>query len=356
MRIKKFKKLLRERGQLPCLVTDLNDIRYLTGYCGSNAALLIDDKKSFFISDSRYEEYILSILPPGFRFFLQKGVQADSVKDAFSITDKKVLHIQAGLVTYSFYSGLKKKLKGVKIIPLAEDPVAELRIIKDESEIALFRRAAEITDACFNHLLKFIRPGLTEWEISVEIDLFYKRNGCRGCSFDPIVASGAGSSMPHYIPSMKKIVEQGDALLIDMGCIYEGYNSDLTRTVFVNKVDAELESVYNIVYRAQARAIAAVRPGIDTGELDSAARSYIAEHGYGDNFGHGLGHGLGIEIHEAPAIKKNSVSGIKKNMVITIEPGIYIPGKGGVRIEDMVLVTAGGSEVLTRCSKALTVI
>ncbi|HPS58102.1 MAG TPA: aminopeptidase P family protein [Spirochaetota bacterium] len=356
MRIKKFRKLLREKGLFPCLVTDLNDIKYLTGYSGTNAALLIDAKKSFFISDSRYEEYICSILPPGFRFFLQKGGLADAVKDVFILTDNKALHVQAGLVTYVFFSELKKKLKGVKLIPLADDPVAELRLIKDDREIVIFRQAAGITDACFNHLLRFIKPGMTEWEVSIEIGLFYKKNGCRGCSFDSIVASGAGSSMPHYIPSMKKIIGKGDALLIDMGCVYEGYNSDLTRTVFVDKVDAELESVYNIVYRAQAKALAAVRPGIEARELDSVARSYIAEHGYGDNFGHGLGHGLGIEIHEAPAIKKNSSSSLKQNMVITVEPGIYIPGKGGVRIEDMVLVTADGPDVLTRCSKSLTVI
>lgn len=356
MRIKKFRKLLKDRELYPCLVTDLNDIKYLTGYSGTNAALLIDTKKSFFISDSRYEEYIYSILPSGFRFLLQKGGLADAVRDAFLLTGKNVLHIQSGLVTYSFYMELKKKLRGIKIIPLNDDPVAEIRLVKDDGEIALFRRAAEITDACFEHLLGFIKPGMTEWDISIEIDLFYKRNGCRGCSFDSIVASGTGSSMPHYIPSMKKVIEKGDPLLIDMGCVYEGYNSDLTRTVFVDKIDAELESVYTIVYRAQAKALAAVRPGIEARELDSVARSYIAEHGYGDNFGHGLGHGLGIEIHEAPAIKKNSSSSLKKNMVITIEPGIYIPGKGGVRIEDMVLVTAGGPDVLTRCSKSLTVI
>lgn len=356
MRLKKLKNLLKERGHLPCLITDLNDIRYLTGYSGSSAALIISEKKSFFISDSRYEEYAKSILPAGYTFFLQRENMATAVKECFGITGAKALHFTSASVSYFMYMELKKKLRGIRFVPLGEDPVAELRIIKDESEIDILRRAAEITDACFGHLLGFIKPGLTEWDVALEIERFYKQNGCRGCSFDSIVASGAGASMPHYMPSMHKRLAKGDVLLIDMGCVYEGYNSDLTRTVFLNNVDDELGKIYKIVYNAQAEALGAVRPGMDTGILDSVARSYIGEHGYGENFGHGLGHGLGVEIHESPAVKKNTGSILKKNMVITIEPGIYIPGKGGVRIEDMVLVTSRGCEVLTRCSKELTVI
>jgi Xaa-Pro aminopeptidase len=247
-------------------------------------------------------------------------------------------------------------LKKIKIIPVAEDPVSILRSVKEEEESTLLREACAITDRCFTHLLQYIKPGLSEWDIAVEIDYFYKRNGCTACSFDPIVASGTGSSMPHYKPSNEKKIMKGDVLLIDMGCLYKGYNSDLTRTIFVDSVDSTLGEIYNIVYEAQKKAVSSVKPGIDTRKLDSIARTLISDYGYGDNFGHGLGHGVGIEIHELPAIKKFTSAIIKKNMVITIEPGIYIPGKGGVRIEDTVLVTSGGCEILTKSSKELIVI
>jgi Xaa-Pro aminopeptidase len=299
---------------------------------------------------------VKSILPEKFEFILQTGSTGDALKEYFLKSGNTNLFVESHNMTLSQHSLLKKSLKRIKIIPLEEDPVSLIRMVKDEGEISLLREAAAITDRCFYHLLKFIRPGMTEWEVAIEIEMYYKKNGCTACSFDPIVASGAGSSMPHYMPSMDKKIAHGDVLLIDMGCVYKGYNSDLTRTVFVGKIDRDIEAVYNIVYEAQGKALKAVRAGIDTGKLDDVARSIITEYGYGDNFGHGLGHGVGIEIHEMPSVKKNSSIKLKKNMVITIEPGIYIPGKGGVRIEDMVLVAADGSEVLTGCSKELIVI
>jgi len=356
MRINRLKKILNRKESFPYLVTDLNNIKYLTGFSGSNAYLVVDQKISYFISDSRYEEYIKSILPKNFEFILQNGPTSDALRVCFNKIHKKSLFVESHNMTLSLYNGIKKSLKGIKLIPVEDDPVNIIRMIKDENEIIILKEAAAITDNCFNYLLNFIKPGMTEWDIAVEIELYYKKNGCTACSFDPIVASGSGSSMPHYMPSMEKKIVNGEILLIDMGCKYKGYNSDLTRTVFVGKIDNALEKIYNIVYRAQGKAINAVRAGIETQMLDSVARSFIADNGYGDNFGHGLGHGVGIEIHEMPAVKKNDSIRLKKNMVITIEPGIYIPGTGGVRIEDMVLVTAGGCEVLTRCSKELIVI
>ncbi len=356
MRVKRLKKNLGQKDCFPYLITDLNNIRYLTGFSGSNACIVIDEKISYIISDSRYEEYIVSILPKNFEFVLQNGPVSDALKICLGKSGKKSLFVESHNMTLSQYTGFKKSLRGVKIIPVEDDPVNFIRMIKDESEIAVLREAAAITDNCFNYLLNFIKPGMTEWDVAVEIELYYKKNGCTACSFDPIVASGPGSSMPHYIPSMEKKIITGDILLIDMGCRYKGYNSDLTRTVFMGKVDSTLGEIYNLVYQAQAKALDAVRAGIETQMLDNVARSFITDNGYGDNFGHGLGHGVGIEIHEMPAVKKNDSIKLRKNMVITIEPGIYIPGKGGVRIEDMVLVTAGGCEVLTGCSKELIVI
>jgi Xaa-Pro aminopeptidase len=356
MRVNRLKKILTEKQGYPYLITDLNNIKYLTGFSGSNAYLVIDDKKSYFISDSRYEEYVKAVLPENIEFVLQTGSTADALKACFSKINRKNLFVESHSMTLAQHAGFKKGLKGIKIIPMDDDPVNFIRMVKDEGEISIMREAAAITDRCFYHLLKFIKPGMTEWDVAVEIEMYYKKNGCTACSFDPIVASGTGSSMPHYIPSMDKKIARGEILLIDMGCVFKGYNSDLTRTVFVGKIDNSLEKIYNIVYEAQGKALKAVRAGLDTQKLDNVARSFITDQGYGENFGHGLGHGLGIEIHEMPAVKKNSSIKLKKNMVITIEPGIYIPGSGGVRIEDMVLVTAGGCEVLTRCSKELIVI
>ncbi len=356
MRVKRLKKILSEKLGFPYLITDLNNIKYLTGYSGSNAYLIIDEKISYFISDSRYEEYVKSILPKNFEFILQTGSTLDALKVFFGKLNKKILFVESHSMTLSQHADFKKGLKGLKIIPMEDDPVNLIRMVKDEGEIAILKEAAVITDACFYHLLKFIKPGMTEWDVAVEIEIYYKKHGCTACSFDPIVASGTGSSMPHYVPSMTKKIAKGEILLVDMGCVYKGYNSDLTRTVFVEKIDSELEKIYNIVYEAQGAAVKAVKAGLDTQKLDNVARSIITDYGYGENFGHGLGHGVGIEIHEMPAVKKNSSIKLKKNMVITIEPGIYVSGIGGVRIEDMVLVTADGSEVLTKCSKELIVI
>ena len=191
--------------------------------------------------------------------------------------------------------------------------------------------------------------------LQLKLSFFIERTDAGKSSFESIVASGSGSSMPHYETSMKKKVRKGDPVLIDMGCEYMGYNSDLTRTLFVDSIDPLIEKVYSIVKKAQERAVRSVKPGITIGKLDKTARDIITNEGYGENFGHSLGHGLGLEVHELPAVKAGDLR-LKKNMAITIEPGIYIPGIGGVRIEDMVVVTAGGCEILTKSTKNIVVI
>ena len=222
--------------------------------------------------------------------------------------------------------------------------------------MAMIRRAVDLADQCFSHILGLIKPGVVEWDLAVEIDYFYRRRGCSGTSFDSIVASGKGSSMPHYATSTTKRIESGDMILIDMGCVYEGYNSDLTRTVFLHKVDPRFREIYGIVLRAQEAAENAVRPGVTTGALDRKARDLIASEGYGGYFGHSLGHGVGLDVHELPAVKTGGEFKLKKNGVITVEPGIYLPGEGGVRIEDMVLVTSGGREILTKSDKSIIIL
>lgn len=354
MRLKKLIRILHSKGTLPYLVTDLVNIRYLTGFTGSYAGMVVDGGRSYFISDSRYEEYARSIMPKSVEFVLQKNDFLDSLKSVLKKNGSKELYLEEHATPFSVYRNMKRNLRGVKLLP-GGDEVNSVRMVKDEDEIAILRQAAKVTDACVEHLKKIIRPGDGEWDIAVEIEHFYRKHGCRKTSFDSIIASGHGSSMPHYATSLEKKVRAGEVILIDMGCEYQGYNSDLTRTMFVSSIDPALERIYRIVQQAQEAAVQAVRPGITVGALDAAARDIITEAGYGDRFGHSLGHGIGMEVHELPAIKAGDLK-LKKNMAITIEPGIYLPGTGGVRIEDMVVVTGTGREILTKSSKDIIVI
>ena len=354
MRRKKLVRALKKKGMLPYLVTDLVNVRYLTGFGGTYAYLVIAPGRSYLISDSRYEEYARSLTTPAVEFVLQKNGLADSLKSICGKIGAKELFVEEHSTVLSLYQGLKRDVRGVRFTP-GGDEINSIRMVKDDDEIEILRQAARITDSCVEHLKGVIRPGVTEWDIAIEIENFYRRNGCRKCSFDSIVASGPGASMPHYATSMEKRVREGEAVMIDMGCEYRGYNSDLTRTMFVHSIDPALERIYRIVREAQEAAVRAVRPGITTGGLDAIARDIISGAGYGDKFGHSLGHGIGMEVHEIPAVKKGDLK-LKKNMVITIEPGIYLPGTGGVRIEDMVAVTAAGREVLTASSKDIIVI
>ena len=354
-RLKQLKTNLQKTGRLPYLISNLSNIRYLTGFNGSYAMLLVTGGDSFLVSDSRYEEYARSILPSQVKFVLQAGSFNPVLKKLCSLLDVKQLFVEDHDLSLAVFLELKKNMRGIKLVSGGNE-VNYIRMIKDDDEIEILREAAAITDRCVNHLVSIVKPGMTEWDVSVEIEYFYRKNGCRKTSFDSIVASGAGASMPHYEPDMKKKIMPGEVLMIDMGCEYRGYNSDLTRTFFINSVDSELEKIYYIVKTAQQNALDAVKPGMSTGDLDSVARDYISKAGFGENFGHSLGHGYGIEIHELPAVRKDGDVILKKNMTITIEPGIYLPGKGGVRIEDMVVVTASGGEALTKSTKDLIVL
>jgi Xaa-Pro aminopeptidase len=355
MRIQKLKKILKRDNRFPYLISSLTNIYYLTGFKGSYACLIIDKDASYFISDSRYEEYAKSVLPKSVNFVLQKKDLNLSLREIIGGAGRKRLFLEEHSMMLSNYNSIIKGLKGIKVLP-GGDTVNQLRIFKDDGEVPILRQAAEITDSCFSMLLGMIKPGISEWDIAVEIEHFYRVNGCTKTSFDPIVASGPGSSMPHYAVSPEKKVRAGEAVLIDMGCVYNGYNSDLTRTIFTGSIDNRFREIYGIVREAQEKAVSMVRPGVKTGRLDAVARDLIARSGYGDAFGHSLGHGVGLDVHELPAVKSGGDFILRKNAVITIEPGIYIPDFGGVRIEDTVLVTPVGCEVLTKSTKEIIII
>ncbi len=354
VRIKKIRKNLAEQKKFPYLVSSLVNIYYCTGFEGTYGYLLFFKDETVFISDSRYQEYASLILPGNVHFILQQKDFFTLLKSLLVKKNIKELFIEEHSLTVSQFKALKKECRGITI-NYGGDVINDLRIIKDDDEVQLITKSAQITDKCFYHIVKYIKPGVTEWDIALEIEFFYKKHGCKRISFDTIVASGAGSSMPHYKTGNKKI-KAGEPVLIDMGCVYNGYCSDITRTVFVTRVPDAIQKIYSIVQQAQQKAIDAVKPGITTNKLDSIARDFIAANGYGAMFGHSLGHGVGLDVHEMPAVKQNGEIQLKKGMVITIEPGIYIPGKGGVRIEDMVLVTDKGHQVLTKSTKEIIIV
>ena len=353
-RIKKIRNKLRNNDCFPYLVSSLINIKYCTGFDGSYGYLIFFLDETVFISDSRYEEYAISILPQNVRFVLQEKDVNQTLSALLKKKSVKKLFLEEHAISLSQYKAMKEHCRGIAL-EYGGDNINELRVIKEEEEIEIIKQAAKLTDLCFDHILKILKPGITEWDVATEIEYFYKKNGCLGTSFATIVASGNGSSMPHYKTDVK-IIKEGDPVLIDMGCIYNGYCSDITRTVFVHNASEDIKNIYLIVKKAQENAIVAVKPGMTTNKLDSIARDFIAAHGYADMFGHSLGHGVGMDVHEIPAIKQNGMIKLKKGMVITIEPGIYLPKRGGVRIEDMVLITNNGYEVLTKSPKDIIVL
>ena len=220
-------------------------------------------------------------------------------------------------------------------------------MIKYPEEIDFIRKSASIADEAFQYICNYIKPGLSEKEIAIELEMKMKKQGASALSFEPIVASGVRSALPHGVASDKKL-EKGDLLVLDFGCIYNGYCSDMTRTVILGKANQRQKEIYDIVLHAQMSALESIQPYILSKEVDKVARDIITQKGYGNNFGHGLGHGVGLEIHETPKLSPSGEMQLEKDMVITVEPGIYIPGFGGIRIEDLVVITDKGKEILSK--------
>jgi Xaa-Pro aminopeptidase len=228
-------------------------------------------------------------------------------------------------------------------------------LIKTSSEIKILKEAAAIADAAFKHILDFLRPGISELDVSNELEFFMRKQGATSSSFDIIVASGLRSALPHGVAT-DKIIEKGDFVTLDYGAYYNGYVSDITRTLAVGKPSEELINIYDIVLEAQLRGMAGIKPGMTGREADALTRNLIEEKGYGQYFGHSTGHGIGLEVHEGPALSFRSDIILEPGMAVTVEPGIYLPGVGGVRIEDDTIVTIDGNEALTHSTKELIIL
>lgn len=352
-RVDDFRKSLIQKGLDGALITKRENYIYLSGFTGTYANLLITKDKAILITDFRYVEQANNEAP--FYEIVQfQGSVEETLKELLDGNNIKKLGFEEDYMTWKAYNELNSKIKVSKLMPL-EGIVELMRAIKDEDEIELIKGAVRLADEAFSHVLKYIKPGVKEIEIASELEYYLKKSGARGTSFDTIVASGERSSLPHGVAS-SKVIEAGDAVTLDFGAIYEEYCSDMTRTVFVGQPKEELKKIYDIVLKAQKAGIEGAVKGLTGKEVDFTARIIIKDAGYGDSFGHSLGHGVGIEIHEEPRFSPKSTTEIKNGMVVTVEPGIYVSGLGGVRIEDMIVVNDDKAIVLTASTKDMIIL
>lgn len=349
-------KLFEEKKIDGIYITNIYNIRFFSGFSGTTGTLFITKSKKYFFTDFRYKEQaIKECAPNGCEVIIIERNSFEKISEFIKKTGVKKIAIEGREVTLSFYKKIEKNLKELEILAL-EDEIINLRMVKKDYEIANIRKACEIADKAYSEILKEIKTGVTEKEIAAKLEYIMRINGADDKSFDTIVASGYRSAMPHGVASNKKI-ENEEFVKIDFGCYYNGYVSDMTRTLyFGNNITKKHQEIYNIVFEAQKLGVNAVTAGKKANEIDEVSRNFITNNGYGENFGHGLGHGIGVEIHEMPYISKSFDTILLENMVITIEPGIYIEGFGGVRIEDDVIVKINGHEIINKTSKELLII
>jgi Xaa-Pro aminopeptidase len=351
-RIEKLKALLEEKSLDAVLITYVPNIRYLSGFSGSSASVLITKSKNFFITDFRYKDQSHNEVH-GFEIIINYAAN-DELKKIVESEGIKTIGFEASRMTYGAYDNNKNNFPGVNFVPLT-DVVEKLTMSKTIDELAKIQKACDISDKVFAKMLSVIKPGMKELDLSAEITYAHKKLGALKDSFEPIVASGWRAALPHGIAT-NKVIEKGDIVTLDFGCVYDGFCSDITRTIAVGDPGDELKKIYSIVYNAQLKAIDAARSGISSKSVDSVARDFITSHGHGENFGHGLGHGLGIEVHEMPGLSQRMDITLAENSVVTIEPGIYVEGLGGVRIEDDVTLKPDGCLVMNRSPKELIII
>jgi len=334
------------------LVSQQENCRYLSGFTGSSGCLLISDSHALLATDFRYIEQAKEEAPD-YEITQVKGDLSDWLPRLVSDLGWRKLGFEANHVSFATHHKLSEAIEAkqldLELIPTAS-LVERLRSIKEPEELVLIGKAIELTDAAFEHAKSTIHPDITEMEAAWEIESFLRQGGSEGIPFEIIVASGSNSALPHAKPSGRTI-QSGEPVLIDMGARINGYCSDFSRTLCLGKPDKNLLGIYDIVLKAQLAAIEGIESGMNAPQADALARSVIEKSGYGDAFGHSLGHGVGLEVHEYPALSSNSSDLLLDGMVFTIEPGIYMAGWGGVRIEDMVILEKGKVKVLTRSKK-----
>ena len=351
-RINRIKGILRDDHLDGILITCLENVHYLSEFTGSDAALVMTETKGYFLTDSRYTTQAREEVS-GFEI-IEYQKKIEGLSDLINDLGLRGIGFEPHNVTYGTYRELAEKISAGELISI-DERIRNIRAVKDDEEIGRIKRAIDIASKSLRENIWRITPGTQEREIALELEFSMRRNEAENIAFDTVVASGGRAALPHGKASEKRI-DKGDLVIIDFGSRYRGYYSDETCTFFCGKLNRRQKEAYQIVKDAHDKAIASIRTGRKAMELDAIARSWIKEAGYGDYFGHGTGHGVGLAVHENPVIGPESKDILEEGMVFTVEPGIYIPGWGGVRIEDMVLVTENGCEVLTGLSKEIGVI
>ncbi|KYH31371.1 aminopeptidase YpdF [Moorella mulderi DSM 14980] len=351
-RLDRLRRLMAAEGIAALWVRQEENRRYLSGFTGDSGQLIITATSQYLLTDGRFIEQAREEAPD-FEVVDLGNKPWEQLGATLAAAGVAELHFEAEHLSYATYEEFLEQAKDwpqpVKLEP-SKGLVERLRQVKDDTELALLQKAIDLADAGFRHMLRILRPGITERDIALELEYFLGKQGSLGPSFTTIIAGGPRASLPHGVAS-GRVLQPGDLVVMDFGAIYDGYHSDLTRTVALAPVDPEWRHLYNVVLEAQRKAIAAIRPGLAGREVDAVAREHIAAAGYGPYFSHGLGHGVGLAVHEGPTLSSRSEVKLAPGMVVTVEPGIYLPGRGGIRIEDVVLVQEDGALVLSHAPK-----
>lgn len=337
------------------LISDPTNVSYLTGFSGESSCLVLSRERALLVSDARFTTQIAEECP-GLEAVIRAVDQTiyQAVNATIEALGVRSVEFESGQMTVAELETFRKLAGTVNWKP-GHDRVEKLRVIKDAGEVAAIRAAIDIAERAFATFRRALRPTDREKDLADTLELDIRRAGGRCSSFPSIIAAGDRAALPHAPPT-ERAIGSAELLLVDWGASGAFYQSDLTRVLATRTITPQFERIYNIVLEAQARAIQAIRPAVKARDVDSAARSWISDAGFGDKFGHGLGHGIGLRVHEAPSVRQNSDAVLEAGMVVTVEPGIYLPGWGGIRIEDDVLVTPDGAEILTGVPKDLATV
>ncbi len=342
---------IKEMSAQTILLTKQPNIYYFTGFTGDDSWAIIGKKRTIIITDGRYDIQAHQQCPFA-TIIIREGAMTEAFSNALGRYKIKLIAIVAEDITLALMQELKKRIGNVHLKKISSKLISNLREIKSQEEISNIRRAIKISETSFSQAVREIRVGMSEREFAALLEYKMKLNGAEGAAFDIIVACGKNSAKPHAEVSNKKL-KANQPIVIDFGVRYKGYCSDLTRTVWLGKMPEYYRKLYRVCFEAQRLAMSVIKSGIDVCEIDKKARDFIEQSGYGEYFTHSTGHGIGLDVHEMPVISQRIKRRLEEGMIITVEPGIYIPGKGGIRIEDDILVTRQGCKVLSALSKGI---
>ncbi|MGD8191561.1 M24 family metallopeptidase [Brevibacillus ginsengisoli] len=352
-RIENLRKQLAELGADAIMTENQPNRRYISGFTGSSGWAIVSKNQAVLLTDFRYIDQATEQAPE-FEIINTNRAQLPAIAQALKDLGVKKLAFEKHLITYNTYEEWAKNFEGVELVATS-GVIEQLREIKDESELQLIKEATRIADATFEHILSYIKPGVSELDVATEMEFHMRKLGASSSSFDIIVASGKRGALPHGVAS-EKVIQAGEMVTLDFGALYKGYVSDITRTVAVGEPDPKMKEIYDIVLRAQLNGVEKLKPGMTGKEADDLTRDIIRDAGYAEAYGHSTGHSIGLLVHEAPNLSSASTAILKPGNVVTVEPGIYISDLGGVRIEDDVLITETGCEILTKSTKELLIL